>query len=118
MSKLYTHVIEKLPEEANPQTRQMVPSRSILSRANGGMVIGARIGQQVSLGEDRETAITRTYRDEKYAEAALREFADEDRRRDIGTDYTAGAIIEEIEIKNMIQSPSLADVTSISGRRR
>ena len=115
MSKPYTHILELYPEGQNRQG-QPLPSQSILYRVSDGMAIGARQGQMVSVGEDAKAAKVRTYRDEKYGDAALRKFADEDAR--MADPQRGGAHIEEIDCSHKVIQPSLGDITSISNGRR
>lgn len=121
MSKPYTHILEQYPESVDPTQRgprgeqAIRPSQSILYRADTGLTIAARQGQIVSLGDDSKTAVVRTYRDDKYAEAALKAFADHDRQLTHGT---AGAVIEEIDMSHRVIHPSLGDITSITNGRK
>lgn len=100
MSRQYTHVLEQVPGGYD-QNRREIPSRSVLSNWDDGMVIGARVGQSVKLGEDHDTAIARTYRSEKLAEAALIKFAGQ------------GAIIEELDCSRTIELASVQDISKI-----
>lgn len=112
MSRQYTHVLEQIPGGYD-QNRREVPSRSVLSRWDDGMVIAARVGQSVRLGEDHETAKARTYRSDKLAEAALRKYADEDSK--LSTGYLAE--IEEIDCSRMIDLATVADITKVSKKQ-
>src|SRR5690348_13947467 len=115
MSKPYTHVLEIYPEATDGRGNKR-PSMCLLHRADNGMTIGARQGQVVSMGEDPSKAVNRTYRDEAYATAALRRYADEVRRAEDPT--SAGAVIEEVDMSHTIIQPNLGDITSISNGKR
>jgi len=115
MSKPYTHILETYPESVDRQGNKR-PSQAMLYRASDGMTIAARQHTVVSLGADKNEAIIRTYRDERYATAALRKFADDDQRQ--SNHNSAGALIEEVDMSHTIMQPSLGDITSISNGRR
>ena len=131
MSKPCTHYIEYYPEsteETPVQTPQGVrmreqtrPSMRRLIRASDGMVLGVCQGDAVKIGADPDKATVRLFMDEKYADAYLRKFADEDRRET--EPDSAGAVIEEIDKTDVVRratriaQPNLGDIARISNGR-
>lgn len=116
MSQKYTHVIEIFPEKVErgrtPDGRlaeQIVPARYVLSRWDTGLIIGMAQGHNLNIVfVDEEKTAGTSYRDEKYALAALRRHADEDARK---TYDEVHAFIEEIEKPaQQLAQPSLVDI--------
>lgn len=134
MSYKPTHILENYPEceeevQANtpmgPRTQLRVrPSQSLLYRASDGMCIGARQATVVSVGEDPKEGVSRTFRDEKYAIAYLRRYADQDECNQ--TDSVTHAIIEEVDCSDKVEAkqranslikPGLGDIAAITRKQ-
>lgn len=118
MSKQFTHVIEIYPEKTERvmvapgrAEDQIHPARYMLSRWDTGLIIGAAIGDTLNIIDFKnEKNMSTRYRDEKFAQAALRKFADEDAREVYNQPH---AYIDEVDKSSKIERPSLVDIGTI-----
>ncbi len=103
MSNHYTHMIQKYADK----------DTSVLSRKDGGMVIGVRQGNIVGWGEDPRNQDQRVFTDTTYALSFLKRIADADVAT-LTTGKSQVATIEEVEGDSRILVPLAVQKT---GRR-